>query len=158
MFKYSGFSFILQYQKGTIMESRINAMKWWNKLPKSKRQVLCEFEFGDRGFNSLTGREIEIIYNNELKSEEEYTSNKLVKVKAIITDTGDQSVGISPCYWEVECPFYKNEEEENKEFFRTSLVNLYKEFSEGRIKVEFDYEIKDFEDFISKLEEDCSKL
>lgn len=54
------------------MENRINALKWWNKQPKSKRQVLCEFEFGsDRDFNTLTGREIEIIYDSECKSDAE---------------------------------------------------------------------------------------
>lgn len=54
------------------MENRINALKWWNNQPKSRRQVLCEFEFGnDRDFNTLTGREIEIIYNNECKSDAE---------------------------------------------------------------------------------------
>lgn len=54
------------------MENRINALKWWNKQPKSKRQVLCEFEFGnDRYFNTLTGREIEMLFDNQCKSDAE---------------------------------------------------------------------------------------
>lgn len=54
------------------MENRINALKWWNKMPKSKRQVLCEFEFGsDRDFNTLTGLEIEVIFDNENRSDAE---------------------------------------------------------------------------------------
>jgi len=64
-----------------------------------------------------------------------------VEVTAIVIDHGDPSVGINSVSWEVKCPFYKNEDKENKEFFRQSIAALYAEFAEGRIDVRFDYEI-----------------
>lgn len=72
---------------------------------------------------------------------------KYVKVYAIVTDTGDPSVGIFPCSWTVECPFYKDEEDENKIFFRNHIQKLYSEFAEGRILVDFDYELEMKNDF-----------
>lgn len=67
-----------------------------------------------------------------------------IKVKAIVTDHGDPTVGIFPCYWEVDCPFYLEEDrdDELREFFRDALAKAYAEFAEGKITVDFDYEIK----------------
>lgn len=64
------------------------------------------------------------------------------KVKAYVTDHGDPSVGLFPCTWEVDCPFYKHEDEETKEFFREHLGKLYGEFADGKVTVDFDYEIR----------------
>jgi len=64
------------------------------------------------------------------------------KVKAYVTDHGDPSVGLFPCTWEVECPFHKDDDEETKEFFREHLSKLYGEFAEGKITIDFDYELK----------------
>lgn len=69
-----------------------------------------------------------------------------VKVKALITDKGDLSVGIFSRYWEVECPFYRDADDEEKEWFRKSIANVYGEFAEGRITVKFDYELQ-YKDF-----------
>lgn len=72
-------------------------------------------------------------------------TEKYIKVKAIVTDKGDPSVGIYECGWVVECPFYKDEDVEVKEFFRQSLIKLYSEFADGRVLVDFDYEMEDLQ-------------
>ncbi len=65
---------------------------------------------------------------------------KFIKVKAVVIDNGDPSVGIDPFFWEIECPFYGDEDEDNKEFFRKEIQKLYKEFAEGKIHVFYSYE------------------
>ena len=64
------------------------------------------------------------------------------KVKAYVTDHGDMSVGLFPCTWEVDCPFYKDDDKETQESFREGLSNLYTEFADSRVTVDFDYELK----------------
>jgi len=59
-------------------------------------------------------------------------------MKLIVTDYGDSSVGISPQSWNVDVPF--NKEDENLEYFRTSILNLYGEFAEGRLSAVYDFE------------------
>lgn len=66
-----------------------------------------------------------------------------VKVNALVTDHGDMSVGINPCFWVVECPFYRDESKETQEYFREQLKAVYSEFAEGKITVDFDYEPMD---------------
>ena len=67
-------------------------------------------------------------------------------VKAIITDLGDSSVGIPQTYWEVECPFNTDSIDANDkktlEWFRNKLKELYEDFAEGRLMVEFDFEME----------------
>lgn len=65
-----------------------------------------------------------------------------VKVKAVVTDKGDPSVGIFPCSWTVECPFYKDADQDSKEWFRKQIEKVYSEFAEGRILVDYDYELE----------------
>lgn len=69
-------------------------------------------------------------------------TSSFIKVKALVTDQGDPSVGIFPFYWEVECPFYKDADDKDKEWFRKAITDVYKEFADGRIVVEYDYEIQ----------------
>lgn len=63
-------------------------------------------------------------------------------MKLIIREYGDNSVGIRDAYYEVECPFEKDVEEENLEFFRKNIEGIYREFCEGKIRAEYDFEEK----------------
>lgn len=63
-------------------------------------------------------------------------------IKCYITDKGDPSVGIWELHWELECPFDKDADYDCREFFRDKIKELYKEFSEGKILVEFEDELK----------------
>lgn len=73
--------------------------------------------------------------------------------KLVITDHGDSSVGIFPCSWEIDVPIYipdykemSNSNKEDLEFFRKGMIEVYKEFCDGRISAEFDYEFKQMEE------------
>lgn len=72
--------------------------------------------------------------------------------KLIVTDKGDPSVGIWECSWIVEAPFTEKQaieysksndkdDKETLEFFRSKIVELYKEYSEGRIIAEYEFEV-----------------
>lgn len=67
-------------------------------------------------------------------------------IKALITDLGDSSVGIPTTSWEVECPFNKDSvdanDKETLEWFRNKLKELYEDFAEGRLIVEYDFEME----------------
>jgi hypothetical protein len=60
--------------------------------------------------------------------------------KCIVHDIGDPSVGIQSQTWVLDCPFHKDEEKENIEFFRSKIYELYSEFSESRVYVSFSFE------------------
>ena len=67
-------------------------------------------------------------------------------VKLYVTDRGDQSVGINPVMWQVECPFTKKEikrgavDKESLEFFRNEISKVFQEFAECKIIAEYDFE------------------
>ena len=63
-------------------------------------------------------------------------------MKLYITDRGDPSVGIFPIGWSVDCPFDEKTEPETLEFFREQIKGIYREFAEGRIVAEYDFELK----------------
>lgn len=68
-------------------------------------------------------------------------------VIAIITDSGDESVGIFPQRWEVQCPFFRDEDQAEVEHFRKELIRVYGPFCAGRCTVDFDFEGFDEVDF-----------
>jgi hypothetical protein len=77
--------------------------------------------------------------------------------KLIVTDLGDLSVGIFVCSWSIEIPIYipdtKNiseSEKEDLEFFRSKMIETYKEFANGRIVAEFDFEIMEQAEYLLK--------
>ncbi len=75
-------------------------------------------------------------------------------MKAIIKDGGDPSVGIFPRYWEADVPFTVSDVDmQTIEWFRKQLENLYGEFAEGKLTVDYDYELM----YAAKLEEDAAK-
>lgn len=64
--------------------------------------------------------------------------------KLYITDKGDPSVGIFPQTWTIECPWSTKDSgisNEDKEFFKTEIEKLYKEFAEGEIVYHYDNEM-----------------
>ena len=70
------------------MENRYKALEWWDTLPFYKRKNLCQSIFGkDRFFATLTGREIEVLYNDyfDLTKKE----HEVVGEHRTFTDTGD---------------------------------------------------------------------
>lgn len=73
-------------------------------------------------------------------------------VKLFITDGGDPSVGIFPCSWEIEVPFYvgdtekynyKREKESELKIFKDAICELYKDYCDGRLSAYFDFENTD---------------
>ena len=69
-------------------------------------------------------------------------------MKLIVTDKGDPSVGIYPMDWIIETPFNDDwkEETDQLEYFREVIKALYREFAEGRIEAEYDFELRNFKD------------
>jgi hypothetical protein len=49
------------------MNTRKQAIQWWNGFEASTRQSLCSDYFTNRQFDTLTGREIEQIWVKEVK-------------------------------------------------------------------------------------------
>ena len=61
--------------------------------------------------------------------------------KLTIIDNGDSSVGINPVWFEIDCPFNRNEvDEETLEWFRAEQIKIYKEFCEGSCMASYDFE------------------
>ena len=64
----------------------------------------------------------------------------------IITDQGDESVGIFSQTFKIETPFSENEDtREDIEWFRDRLIQAYAEFAQGRLLAMYDFEIKEAE-------------
>lgn len=59
-----------------------------------------------------------------------------------IEDKGDPSVGIWPTSWCVQAPFDEKMDDENKKWFKERIKEIYYEFSEGKLILEYDYELK----------------
>lgn len=62
-------------------------------------------------------------------------------VVATITDLGDPSVGIFSASWTIQCPFNAQEaSEEDLDYFRTTLKELYLGYCDGQTIVSFSCE------------------
>jgi len=44
---------------------RVTVMRWWNNLEEYMREYYADMYYQGRSWNSLTGREIESIYNKK---------------------------------------------------------------------------------------------
>ncbi len=53
------------------MKNREEAMQWWNNLKHSEKGLYMEGDFKHRHPQSLTGREIEILYDDVIRSDAE---------------------------------------------------------------------------------------
>lgn len=47
--------------------------------------------------------------------------------------------------WVVDCPFDKNTSIENKEWFRQKIGEVFMEFSDGKVTVDYEDELNDIE-------------
>lgn len=54
----------LEEQEEQIIKSREKAMDWWNLLSPTTKQLHANLKYDGRIHTSLTGREIEKLYNN----------------------------------------------------------------------------------------------
>lgn len=62
-----------------------------------------------------------------------------------IRDAGDESVGIFPASYNVECPNFEPDEKHEMEWFRAMIITAFNEYSNGRITAMFDFEIEEME-------------
>ena len=64
-----------------------------------------------------------------------------------ITDEGDPSVGIFSQNWNIECPFNKDDvDQQNLEWFRFTISKAYGPFCEGKLIAMYDFEFEQFEE------------
>lgn len=69
-------------------------------------------------------------------------------MKLIITEHGDDSVGIPTVHYSLECPLEKDAPEEEKEAFRLGAIELYNDFSGVYVSAQYDYEIEAFKAYL----------
>lgn len=73
--------------------------------------------------------------------------------KLFITDSGDPSVGMFPCFWTIEVPFTvsqkdiqyyiadpQNENVFELYWFKGQMIDLYEEYCDGRCTAYYDFE------------------
>lgn len=73
-----------------MMINREKAMKWWNELPlyfKGCKHHYADKYYPNRGWQILTGREIEIIWNNE-------KNNPIMEARYICSHCGSDNVQV----------------------------------------------------------------
>ncbi len=65
-------------------------------------------------------------------------------MKLYIYHGGDPSVGIFPEQWEIQCPFNKEDlnDENDEDYFKEKMLKVYQEFSEFKLFAVYDYEMK----------------
>ena len=70
-------------------------------------------------------------------------------LKLYMDDSGDWSVGIMPEQWVVETPIYieddksiTDDEKEDLEWFRSQMLQSYKEYSQCRLTATYDFELE----------------
>ena len=64
----------------------------------------------------------------------------------IVIDHGDPSVGIWEQSWEIQCPFFEDEDQESKDWFREQIIGVYKDFCDGKCTAEFVSVLNEIED------------
>lgn len=65
-------------------------------------------------------------------------------MKLFIFCNGDESVGLNPFEYSIECPFLQNEVEQNDlDYFRELQVNCFSEFLDLKVRGIYDFELKD---------------
>ena len=64
-------------------------------------------------------------------------------LKLYIWDEGDPSVGLFSQEWIIDCPFTKDEvDEENLDWFKKQILDSYKEYCQGRCVCMYEFELK----------------
>lgn len=83
-----------------------------------------------------------------------------------ISSRGDMSVGINPTSYDIDCPFNLEEtEQEEIEWFRSKMFEIFKEFDDMVSEAEYDFEIqaqieveKYLEEQLDEIEANCRGL
>lgn len=85
-------------------------------------------------------------------------------MKLIVVDKGDPSVGINPVSWEVDVPFTISkgefitpEEGSDLMFFRDKIIELYKEFCDGKCVATYDFEYEEETKLLQDIEDKTIK-
>lgn len=63
----------------------------------------------------------------------------------IVRDNGDESVGLFPASFTVECPNFERDEKHEMEWFRAMAITMFSEFAHGNVTAMFDFEIEELE-------------
>lgn len=64
-------------------------------------------------------------------------------LKLYIWDEGDPSVGLFSQEWIIDCPFTKDEvDEENLDWFKQQILDSYKEYCQGRCVCMYEFELQ----------------
>lgn len=65
-------------------------------------------------------------------------------MKLYLYTDGDQSTGIFPCHFEIECPFNREDlqDEHDEDYFKEKMLTLYQEFVDFKLTARYDYELK----------------
>lgn len=84
-------------------------------------------------------------------------------MKLIIIEHGDWDVGIPDSYFEIDCPFNKEDlAEEDIQDFKEEIAKIYMNFCEGKIRADFDFEIdeenKILEEFDDAVQEEIDNI
>jgi hypothetical protein len=58
-------------------------------------------------------------------------------IELCIQDSGDMSVGLFPQSWDIETPFHDLSEIDAMLLFADKLVEIYRDFSEGRVSFNY---------------------
>ena len=65
-------------------------------------------------------------------------------MKLFIFCNGDESVGISPSEYLIECPFEQTQvDQQDLDYFRDIQVNIYTDFLDLKARGIYDFELKD---------------
>ena len=70
-----------------------------------------------------------------------------MNTQLFVTDHGDPSVGIPELTWVIDCPVFINndhniseDELEALEYFRKGMIEVFKEFTDGKLTADYDFE------------------
>lgn len=151
---------IISFFENNIKQFKIEAESEYEAVKKAMVEFCTtedakksEIEFQNSGEYPIDIQELSFHYANcdmdfsviEIEKQRNTSprNGKFKNVMAYVTDNGDLSVGILAQTWELQCPFYSDADADEKEHYRNAIADVYKEFAEGKIVVQFDYEIKD---------------
>jgi hypothetical protein len=62
-------------------------------------------------------------------------------MKLILFSHGDESVGIWPATFELDCPFMKDSDSSELEWFKERQIAIYEEATDMKIKAVYDFEL-----------------
>lgn len=72
-------------------------------------------------------------------------------MKLIIVDQGDPSVGIFSMVYTLETPVDKDTDSDDRKWFKKQISNLYQQFAEGRLTIDYEDELLEEGRYINSL-------